>query len=193
MMALAQAKDTKDYTIALLTSLPLERALAVMGRLIKTTGSALQRKPLKGGAGGNWNVMNEIVDPTVVKQVTPTSCGAACGEMLLRDRNIFVDQTNLGTQLKSTEQLVKDLNKQYGKWNGGYVGSEQFELLNKSGSWAAMMREKGAGVGHWVVVKGTDKVTGNVIIHDPWKGTSYQMTQREFLEGPWNGHAVFSQ
>lgn len=194
MMALAQAKDTKDYAIALLTSLPLERALAVMGRLIKTTGTALQRQPLKGGTGGNWNVMNEIVDPTVVKQVTSTSCGAACGEMLLRDRNIFVDQTKLGTQLKSTEQLVKDLNKQYGKWNGGYVGSEQFELLNKSGSWAAMMWEKGAGVGHWVVVKGTDKKTGNVIIHDPWNGSNYQMTQREFFrEGAWNGNAVFSQ
>ena len=194
MMALAQAKDTKDYAIALLTSLPLERAVAVMGRLIKTTGTALQRKPLKGGAGGNWSVMNEIVDPTVVKQVTPSSCGAACGEMLLRDRNIFVDQIHLGTQLKSTEQLIKDLNKQYGKWNGGYVGSEQFELLNKSGSWAAMMWEKGAGVGHWVVVKGTDKKTGNVIIHDPWNGSNYQMTQREFFkEGAWNGNAVFSQ
>ncbi len=85
---IAQAKDTKDYAIALLTSLPLERAVAVMGRLIKTTGTALQRKPLKGGAGGNWNVMNEIVDPTVVKQVTPTSCGAACGNDI-KDRNIF--------------------------------------------------------------------------------------------------------
>lgn len=194
MMALAQAKDTKDYAIALLTSLPVKRAVSVMGRLIKTTGIALQRQPVKGGAGGNWNVMNEIVDPTVVKQVTPTSCGAACGEMLLRDRNIFVDQAKLGTQLKSTEQLIKDLNKQYGKWNGGYVGSEQFELLNKSGSWAAMMWEKGAGVGHWVVVKGTDKKTGNVVIHDPWNGSNYQMTQREFFkEGAWNGNAVFSQ
>ncbi len=64
MMALAQAKDTKDYAIVLLTSPPLERAVAVMGRLIKQQARPLQRKPLKGGAGGNWNVMNEIVDPT---------------------------------------------------------------------------------------------------------------------------------
>lgn len=61
----------------------------------------------KGGAGGNWNVLDEIVDPNVVKQSTPTGCGGACGEMMLKDRNIFVDQTQIGTGLKSPEQLGK--------------------------------------------------------------------------------------
>ncbi|MBN6362459.1 DUF637 domain-containing protein [Providencia huaxiensis] len=189
MMALAQAKDTKDYAIALLTSLPLERAVAVMGRLIKTTGTALQRKPLKGGAGGNWNVMNEIVDPTVVKQVTPTSCGAACGEMILKDRDIFTSQIKLGTELTSMNSLANKLNKVDSGWVANNVSSSSFESLNRTGSWSAMMWDSGNKVGHWVVVKGVDN-GGNVIINDPFKGTRYTMKVNEFKDA-WNGHSVY--
>ncbi|WP_272538249.1 cysteine peptidase family C39 domain-containing protein, partial [Providencia sp. PROV193] len=189
MMALAQAKDTKDYAIALLTSLPLERAVAVMGRLIKTTGTALQRKPLKGGAGGNWNVMNEIVDPTVVKQVTPTSCGAACGEMILKDRNIFTSHIKLGTELTSMNSLANKLNKVDSGWVANNVSSSSFESLNRTGSWSAMMWDSGNKVGHWVVVKGVDN-GGNVIINDPFKGTRYTMKVNEFKDA-WNGHSVY--
>lgn len=53
------------------------------------------------------------------------------------------------------------------------------------------MWDKGNKVGHWVVVKVTDKA-GNVLIHNPWKGTSYKMTQKEF-KGTWNGVAVFNR
>ncbi|WP_244974790.1 CdiA family toxin C-terminal domain-containing protein, partial [Providencia huaxiensis] len=37
MMALMQAKDTKDYAAAVLTSLPMERAVVVLGKLAKVT------------------------------------------------------------------------------------------------------------------------------------------------------------
>ena len=56
-------------------------------------------------------MIDEITDPNVIKHVTPTSCGAACGQMLLKDRNIFVNQTKLGTSLKSPEQLARDLSQ----------------------------------------------------------------------------------
>lgn len=39
---------------------------------------------LEGGAGGNWTVFDEVLDSNVIKQLTLTGCGAACGEMLLR-------------------------------------------------------------------------------------------------------------
>lgn len=145
----------------------------------------------RGGAGGNWNVLDEIVDPNVIKQTAPTGCGGACGEMLLKDRGIFVSQIELGTELKSAERLVKDLNKHDSNWNGGFVGSESFGALNKTGSWSAMMWDTGNKVGHWVVVKGVDKA-GDVIIHDPWKGTSYKMTTKDF-NGAWNEIAIFKQ
>lgn len=75
-----------------------------------STASKVIVKPVtpKAGAGGNWNVLDEIADPNVVKQSTPTDCGGACGEMLLKDRNIFVDLTQIGTGLKSPEQLARD-------------------------------------------------------------------------------------
>ncbi|PHM33839.1 DUF637 domain-containing protein [Xenorhabdus szentirmaii] len=150
-------------------------------------------KPItpKGGAGGNWNVLDEIVDPNVVKQKTPTGCGAACGEMLLKDRKVPVSQTELGGGLKSPEQLARDLNKYSSDWDGGFVGLENFHILNSTGSWAAMMWDQGSRIGHWVVVKGIDKA-GNILIHDPWKGTSYKMTIDNFNK-VWNEIAVFKQ
>ncbi len=38
----------------------------------------------KVGAGGSWKVIDERPDPSVVKQLTPHSCVAAVGEMLLK-------------------------------------------------------------------------------------------------------------
>lgn len=145
----------------------------------------------KAGAGGNWNVLDEVVDPNVIKQATPSSCGAACGEMLLKDRGVLVSQVKLGTELKSVERLVKDLNKHDSNWSGGFIESKNFDTLNNTGSWSAMMWDQGNKIGHWVVVKGVDN-KGNVLIHDPWKGTSYKMTKMEFT-GAWNEIAVFKQ
>lgn len=54
-----------------------------------------------------------------------------------------------------------------------------------------MMWEKGEKIGHWVVVKGSDK-NGKMIIHDPWHGTSYKMTRDEFTNH-WTGGVVYEQ
>lgn len=144
---------------------------------------------MKGGAGGNWNVLDEVIDPNVVKQVTPTSCGAACAEMMLKDRGILSSQIELGTELTSMTSLANKLNKADSGWVANNVSSSSFEALNNTGSWSAMMWDSGNKVGHWVVVKGTDDV-GNVIINDPFKGTRYTMTINEFKD-TWNGHSVY--
>jgi hypothetical protein len=47
------------------------------------------------GAGGNWRVIEEVFDPTVVQQQDNLSCGAACGEMLLKDRGVDDDSRPL--------------------------------------------------------------------------------------------------
>jgi hypothetical protein len=41
------------------------------------------------GAGGNWQVIDEIADRAVVQQQDKLSCGPACDEMLLGDRGIY--------------------------------------------------------------------------------------------------------
>ncbi|PYY87110.1 hypothetical protein DNK59_11305 [Pseudomonas sp. TKO26] len=46
-----------------------------------------------GGAGGNWKVIDEVVDPSVVKQVNSLSCGQACVAMMLGDRKINASQS----------------------------------------------------------------------------------------------------
>ncbi|WP_436859261.1 cysteine peptidase family C39 domain-containing protein [Citrobacter tructae] len=143
----------------------------------------------RGDAGGNWNVLDEVVDPNVVKQATPTSCGAACAEMMLKDRGIFSSQVELGTELTSMNSLANKLNKADSGWVANNVSSSSFDALNSTGSWSAMMWDSGNKVGHWVVVKGADDA-GNVIINDPFKGTRYTMTVNEFKD-TWNGHSVY--
>ena len=148
----------------------------------------------KAGAGGNWDTINEKFDPDVVKQHTNTSCGAACAEMLLRDRDIFVNQTKFGTQPKSAPELARDLNNasNSNKWEGNGLSPSSFDALNRTGSWAAMLVDiTGSNTRHWVVVKGVDK-GGNVIIHDPWQGTSYTMTRNNFIN-TWTGYSVYAR
>ncbi len=53
------------------------------------------------------------------------------------------------------------------------------------------MWDSGNKVGHWVVVKGGDS-TGKVMINDPFKGTSYTMTVKDF-NGAWNEIAIFKR
>ena len=39
-------------------------------------------------AGGNWRIIEEIVDSEAVRQQDSLSCGAACGEILLKSKGI---------------------------------------------------------------------------------------------------------
>jgi len=48
--------------------------------------------PEQAGAGGNWPVIDEILDPSVIEQQGDLSCGIACGAMLLGDRKINSSQ-----------------------------------------------------------------------------------------------------
>ncbi|VEG78402.1 Peptidase C39 family [Cardiobacterium hominis] len=168
------------------------RTYSVTPKFLPESATTKMPSDFKAGAGGSWKVMDEISNPEVVKQINNVSCGAACGEMLLKDRNIFAKQTALGLEVKSTNDLARDLNKLgSGRWQGNFVSVDSLEPLNKTGSWAAMMWEKGEKIGHWVVVKGSDK-NGKMIIHDPWHGTSYKMTRDEFTNY-WTGGAVYEQ
>ena len=56
--------------------------------------SVLQSKPMKAGAGGNWRRFDEKFDPTITKQ-TELSCVSTVGEILLKNRGIFVSQDKI--------------------------------------------------------------------------------------------------
>lgn len=160
-----------------------------------TTGVAL------AGAGGNWRTINEVVDPRVVRQLTPNACGPACGKMVLADRGIDVFQSNVaakaGRVLTSVESLSRALTALSstlgGRWRGGGVAPEALAPLNKTGSWIAMMTSPGQTfrIGHFVVVDGQTPA-GRIGIRDPYQGTSYEMTQEDFL-GSWTGYSVWKE
>jgi len=146
------------------------------------------------GAGGSWRTINEISDPNVIRQFGPMNCGAACGEMLLRDRGVSVTQdviADIAGVPSSTSSLAQALNEfdSCGTWFGSGVTEESFFALNQTGSWAAMLFEAGARLGHWVNVKGIDNA-GRVIIHDPADGTQYLMELEEFMSH-WTLFSVF--
>ncbi len=141
-----------------------------------------------GGAGGYWRVADEVADPAIVRQATPDSCGAACGEMLLSDAK--VTQKLLGYGTKSAQDLARAMNARGStEWIANAVDDTSFATLNQSGSWAALFYERGAKTGHWVVVDGVS-ARGRIMIRDPWEGTKYTMSNSDFF-GAWTNLAVY--
>ncbi|MBE9126929.1 MULTISPECIES: papain-like cysteine protease family protein [unclassified Coleofasciculus] len=160
--------------------------------------------PEQAGAGGNWPVIDEILDPSVIEQQGDLSCGIACGAMLLKDRKINSSQSAIETITGipvSCQVLAIALNTldpdPSRQWEGGSLElpgathSQLFEILNTTGSWAAVLWEMGAGIGHLVVVDGID-AAGYALIRDPWQGSRYRMTIDNFLKY-WTTEAVFSR
>ncbi|MGL5059599.1 MAG: papain-like cysteine protease family protein [Microcoleus sp.] len=156
------------------------------------------------GAGGNWQVIDEIPDRTVVQQQDRLSCGPACGEMLLNDRGICgANQSLIATETGvpvSIEDLAIALNTLDASnsrfWLGGTVsipGATNYEIVEvlvSTGSWAAVLWETLADLGHIVIVDGLDD-TGKISIRDPWNATKYKMKLVGFLNY-WNLQAVYS-
>lgn len=151
-------------------------------------------KTVRAGAGGNWQTINEVADSNVVRQSDPMNCGAACGQMLLREKGVFVSQDVIAEKAgapSSAENLAAALNEldPGGTWFGSGVTEQSFEGLNQTGSWAAMLFEAGARFGHWVNVVGVNRA-GRLIVHDPADGTRYLMETHEFMSH-WTLFSVF--
>lgn len=123
------------------------------------------------GAGGSWKVLDERHDPSVVKQLTPLSCVAAVGEMLLRDRGISMTQAaiiDIIGEVSGHEQLADALNRidRSDRWFGGTVVVNNLEAVASFGEFAAVLRE-GRPLGHMVLVR--ELIEDHVVIADPWK------------------------
>jgi filamentous hemagglutinin len=148
----------------------------------------------KVGAGGFWKVINERKDASVVKQLTPFSCVAAVGEMLLRERGIEMTQTEIIDiigEASTTKELANLLNEKDTtfdeKWYGVVVAVKYLEKIARKSSFGAVLRE-GSALGHLVLV---ESLSENLLtIKDPWDATKYEMTVVEFLN-VWNGEIVF--
>lgn len=147
------------------------------------------------GAGGYWKVIDEKIDASVVKQLTPFSCVAAVGVMLLRHRGITMTQDaviDIIGEVSTTEQLAEFLNRidqiaDGNGWYGGFVSVEDFEKIAVGGQFGAVLRE-GRPLGHLVLV--SELADDFLIISDPWDGTTYMMAVDEFLK-VWDGEIVF--
>jgi filamentous hemagglutinin len=160
---------------------------------------------LEAGAGGNWRVFNEILDPNVVKQSTTLACGAACGEMLLASKLLDIEQDVIEVMIgigqaidaQNLASVLQQLDPDDSRtWLGGHLRilgrSDEYliNVLNSTGSWAAMMWEQHAPIGHFVVIDGLDYY-GRIKVRDPWDGTSYKMEMKDFL-AHWSGNGVYS-
>ena len=156
------------------------------------------------GAGGNWRVIDEIADPNVVKQQDNLSCGPACAEMLLRDRGIYdvtqsiiARETGVPVNTKSLGMALNKVDRGGSRlWLSGTVHIPEatyFELIDVligTGSWAAILWEPLADLGHIVVVDGLDNI-GKIKIRDPWMATRYKMDREEFINY-WNIQTIYS-
>ncbi|OKH30604.1 hypothetical protein NIES2119_30640 [[Phormidium ambiguum] IAM M-71] len=163
--------------------------------------------PELSGAGGNWQVIDEVDDPTVIKQQDRICCGPACAEMLLREQGVNnIGQEEIAT-IRGTPVTVPDLTETLNeldpsdlrRWVGGYFliseasSAEVLEVLMTTGAWIAELREHGVRVrlAHLVVVDGFDGI-GRILIRDPWDGTKYKMDKEEFLQY-WTGQGIYKR
>lgn len=148
----------------------------------------------KIGADGFWKVLNEKQDASVIKQITPFSCVAAVGVMLLQTRGITMTQEEIidiiGESSTTTElaRLLNDIDKSDSedRWHGVIVGVKYLKIIISKSSFGAVLRE-GNPLGHLVLVEKSDE--NLLYIKDPWDKTSYQMTVEEFLK-VWNGEVI---
>ena len=146
------------------------------------------------GAGGNWRVIDEIVDANVVQQQDNLFCGPTCGEMLLRSRGVNeIDRYAIASESGvpvSPQVLASVLNAVNSTSSDRWVGAplsipgasniQLIEVLNTTGSWAAMLWESEKSIGHMIIVDGFDDEE-KILIRDPWAGTKYKMDIEEFL------------
>lgn len=140
-----------------------------------------------GGGGGRFPVLNEVPGGAV-RQTTNLSCVSACGEMLTGGA---ISQEHLLSVLgenSNAEALARALGP---GWQGGGVDMEKPEafdaLVARGKPWAA--RVPGQRGHHMVVVDGLND-DGNVMIRDPWHGSSYETPLADFLP-EWDGQLVF--
>ena len=147
------------------------------------------------GAGGRWKVVDERPDERVVRQMTPLSCVAAVGEMLLRTRGISVSQQEIIDIIKEPSSIGAlagflnhvDAGEKSEKWYGSIIERRNISLLLREGAFGAVLRD-GTPLGHLVVIPRSQ--AGRLEIYDPWEGTSYKLSFFELFRH-WNGEVVF--
>jgi filamentous hemagglutinin len=123
--------------------------------------------------------------------------------MLFADRGVKITQQTIEEASFApidAIDLAAVLNKlepsQTRLWLGGAFvvpGSDKdlIRELNRSGSWAAVLWERRASIGHLVVVNGLNE-KGRVIVRDPWDGTMYTMEIQDFLS-VWLRTGIYSK
>ena len=148
------------------------------------------------GAGGNWIRHDEEFDHSIVKQTTGISCMSAAGEMLLRQRGIFVSQEEIRLIIGEpsyVRALAECLNRfdksDDGKaWLGITTDEQSLERLLIGDSLAIVLLEEPLTMGHAVVIAGRTE-SGLIKILDSYDQTSYKMSMEEILEY-WGGEVV---
>lgn len=132
-----------------------------------------------------------LTQRTLVRQTHEEGCGPACGEMLLRDRGLEIDQQTIARGLAlpvTAEHLARRLTELSSlRWLGAYISLENGAswdfvagLTAERGSWAALLEPAGfRASGHWVVVDAVSE-DGLVGVRDP-AGEALFLPMDQFL------------
>lgn len=152
--------------------------------------------PMEAGAGGNWRRFDEKFDSSIIKQ-TDLSCVSTVGEMLLKNRGIFVSQEKIRDIIgvpAYVEALARVLNKfdtnsNDGKiWRGFSTDLNGLNLLIKLKNVGVILKEPFEKIGHAVLIDGKTR-NGLFKIKDPFDQTSYKMNEKDFWES-WGGEVI---
>ncbi|MEP6757528.1 MAG: hypothetical protein ABJA67_18650, partial [Chthonomonadales bacterium] len=162
----------------------------ITSQIDKATGR-LQRTDLgKVRESYNWEALNEQFSNNVIRQSTEDSCISAVGEMLSDGR---LTESALMAELGDRPDVTELLKYLGSEWTSEAKRFKSFAEIGQKGPWAAeLMENSGTELEkslHTVVVDGVES-SGNLIIRDPWEGTTYEMTQQSFLKD-WTRRSVY--
>jgi RHS repeat-associated protein len=140
--------------------------------------------------GGIVPYTNHTTSSRMISQEHPMSCGVACVRQFLQENGVKISESNLitelginfdpitGTDAKSLSQLLNKYHPSRTTFQGGSLMPENFDALNRRGSWIARIKVS-KDITHFVIVDGVKD--GNVLTRDPWGYSSPSIG--EGLEG----------
>lgn len=138
----------------------------------------------------NWEAINERFSSDVVRQFNEDSCISAVGDMLSEGK---VTQQELIARLGERPDITDLVDILGTGWTSEKRSFKSLAEIGEHGPWAAeLMENSGTELEkslHTVMVDGVNS-SGNVVIRDPWEGTTYEMTPKKFLKD-WTTRAVY--
>lgn len=153
-------------------------AIASAGGAGKILSKAPNRDRRFGG-GGLWNTIDEVIDPSVVRQLNSGSCGPSCGAMLLCETDNPAAQSAIALRQGAVMSddaarlagAMNDLAGTRGFGRGGFIDVISISKLKQR-----------ADVWHATLAVGDSELESDIVVTDDGELQSFHIVEPIFKD-----------